>query len=66
MIRSKTVSRRAKLMVYKTVITPIVTYVCETWAVIKNIIRRIFGGINVQRNMEKKEKSGTVSSVITL
>uniref|UniRef100_A0A6P7GWI7 Uncharacterized protein LOC114347641 n=1 Tax=Diabrotica virgifera virgifera TaxID=50390 RepID=A0A6P7GWI7_DIAVI len=61
LLRSKHISRRAKLRTYKTVIRPIVTYASETWVTTKKhqelllvwerkILRKIFGGKNLNDN----------------
>lgn len=55
-LRSKNVTQKPKLRVYKTVIRPTVISTCETWTLTKNmeilleiwerkILRRIFGGV---------------------
>jgi hypothetical protein len=38
---SKLVSRKSKLMLYWTVIRPIVVYGCETWVLKENIIQKL-------------------------
>uniref|UniRef100_V5GV43 Retrovirus-related Pol polyprotein n=1 Tax=Anoplophora glabripennis TaxID=217634 RepID=V5GV43_ANOGL len=54
-LRNKNVSRQTKIRLYKTVITPVVTYASETWTLNKaeqtrlevwerKILRKIFGG----------------------
>ena len=40
-LRSRHLSRRAKLLAYNTVIRPIVTYGCETWALTLEAQRRL-------------------------
>ena len=43
MLKSKTISRRSKLQIYKTLIRPVVTYGAETWtltAAEENVLRR--------------------------
>ena len=40
-IKSKIISRRTKLQVYVTTIRPIATYACETWALSKELERRL-------------------------
>lgn len=55
LLKSKHVSRKAKVRIYRTVIRPVVVYACETWAMTKEMenglerwerkILRIFGGI---------------------
>ncbi|KAI4455091.1 hypothetical protein MML48_9g00014462 [Holotrichia oblita] len=58
MLKSKNISKVAKLGVYQTVLRPTVTYACETWTLTKKeetklevwerkVLRRIFGGIRV-------------------
>lgn len=65
LMKSKYVSRECKLMIYKTVIRPTVTYTCETW--IKNkakekvlergerkILRCIFSGKKTENKWKRK------------
>ena len=43
MLKSKIISRRSKLQIYKTLMRPVVTYGAETWtltAVEENVLRR--------------------------
>ena len=43
MLKSKTIYRRSKLQIYKTLIRPVVTYGAETWtltAAEENVLRR--------------------------
>ena len=55
-IKSRTLSRRTKALIYKTLIRPVLTYGSETWTLTKaderiidaferKILRRIYGGI---------------------
>jgi hypothetical protein len=60
-LRSKSISRKAKLAIYKTIIKPIVTYANETWVLTKKdealintwerkVLRKFFGPVN-ERNV---------------
>lgn len=55
-LRSKRISRRAKIRIYKSIIRPVVMYGCETWTLTKDserklrvferkVLRRVFGPI---------------------
>jgi hypothetical protein len=60
-LKSKSISRKAKLAIYKTIIKPIVTYASETWVLTKKdealistrerkVLRKLFGPVN-ERNV---------------
>jgi hypothetical protein len=55
-LKSRRISRKVKLNIYKTIIRPIVTYACETWVLTRKdeltiliwereVLRRIFGPV---------------------
>jgi hypothetical protein len=48
MLKNRYINRGAKMQIYKTLIRPVVTYGCESWAMKKedeNILRRFEGKI---------------------
>jgi hypothetical protein len=60
-LKSKSISRKEKLAIYKTIIKPIVTYASDTWVLTKKdealiskwerkVLRKIFGPVN-ERNL---------------
>jgi hypothetical protein len=60
-LKSKRISRKAKLAIYKTIIEPVVTYASETWVLTKKdealistwerkVLRKISGPVN-ERNV---------------
>jgi hypothetical protein len=60
-LKSKSISRKAKLAIYKTIIKPIVIHASETWVLTKKdealistwqrkVLRKIFGPVN-ERNV---------------
>jgi len=64
-LKSKNISRNAKLRIYKTVLRPTLTYGCETWVLNKNnqtkleiwerkVLRKIFGGKNTEFGWERR------------
>lgn len=67
--RSKFLSKRTKLIIYKTIVRPVLTYAAETWATTladenkllvfeRNILRRIFGPVqegNAWRRRKNRE-----------
>lgn len=57
-MRSKAMSRNAKLLIYRTIIRPVVTYGCETWVLTtknerllnvweRKMLRKIFGPVKI-------------------
>jgi hypothetical protein len=60
-LKSKSISQKAKLAIYKTIIKPVVTYASEAWVLTKKdealistwerkVLRKIFGPVN-ERNV---------------
>jgi hypothetical protein len=60
-LKSKSISRKAKLAIYKTIIKPFVTYGSETWILTKKdealistrerkVLKKVFGPVN-ERNV---------------
>jgi hypothetical protein len=72
-LRSKNISRKAKLNVYKTIMRPVVTYGGETWTLTKKdelqiniwerkVLRRIFGPVK-DRGMWRIRSSKELASL---
>jgi hypothetical protein len=72
-LRSKNISRKAKLNVYKTIMRPVVTYGSETWTLTKKdelqiniwerkVLRRIFGPVK-DRGMWRIRSSKELASL---
>jgi hypothetical protein len=62
-LKSKSISRKAKLAIYKTIIKPVVTYASETWVLTKKIStwerkgpRKIFGLANKRNGWRIRSK----------
>ena len=65
LMKSKYLSRKTKLRIYRTVIRPTTTYACETWVLNKTeeeqlerwerkILRKILGGINTEEGWRRR------------
>lgn len=75
MLRSKILSRKSKLLIYKSLIRPVVTYGAECWSMTSNdekslriferrILRKIFGPIRLDENNWRIRSNNEINDLI--